>query len=59
MDRSEVFSTFKAVCCFIGVAPVQANALGRDCEDQSWSVGEVGKLHGPTDVSPRPWSLFL
>jgi len=40
------------------VAPVQADAFGGDREDQSGSVGKVGKLHGSGDVSSGLWSLF-
>jgi 1-pyrroline-5-carboxylate dehydrogenase len=58
LDRSEVLSTFKTLCCFVSVAPVQADAFGGDCENQSWALGEVGQLHGSSNVSPCSWLLF-
>ena len=57
IDRSEVLSTFKTLCSLVSVAPVQTDAFGGDCENQSWSFGELGKLHGSSNVSPRRWSL--
>ena len=50
-DRPKVLSTFKTLRIVVGVAPVQADAFGGDCENQSWSLGEVGKLHGSGNVS--------
>ena len=59
VDRSEVLSTFESLRSFVSVAPVQAAAFGGDREDQSWSLREVGKLYGSSNVIPRPWLLFL
>jgi len=58
VDRPEVLSTFKTLRSFVSMAPIQADAFGGDRENQGWALGEVGKLYGSSNVSPRPWSLF-
>ena len=51
VDRPKMLSTFKCLCGFVSVAPVQADAFGGDCENQSWSLRQVGKRHGSSNVS--------